>query len=129
MASPGSGNAGKAVAPAVPKKPEEAAKADPGEMNKIKQAQQASSSGRFGGEKAKPAKKSEAEEEQSWIECELVGEDDEPIPGEKYRITLPDGTVNEGTLDDKGFVRVEDIQSGTCQITFPDLDKDAWEKI
>jgi hypothetical protein len=46
----------------------------------------------------------------------------------KYRITLPDGeTVAEGTLDDKGFARVDGIEPGTCKITFPDLDKDAWE--
>jgi hypothetical protein len=58
-----------------------------------------------------------------------VGEDKEPVPGKAYKITLPDGeTVAEGTLDDKGFARVEGIDPGTCKITFPELDKDAWEK-
>ena len=127
MPSPKSGKAVKAVEPTDPKAPEEAAVADPGEMNKIKAAQQEAGSGRgAGGNKPKPAKKNE--EEQSWIEIELVGEDDEPIPGEKYRVTLPDETVDEGTLDGNGFVRIEGIEAGTCQITFPDLDKDAWEK-
>ena len=58
-----------------------------------------------------------------------MDEDDQPVAGERYRITLPDGTtVAQGTLDDKGFARVEGIEPGTCQITFPHLDKDAWEK-
>ena len=42
------------------------------------------------------------------------------------RITLPDGTVAEGTLDEKGFARVDGIDPGACQITFPNLDKEAW---
>ena len=69
----------------------------------------------------------EEAEERSWIEIELVDEEDEPVPGEKYKITLPDGSVAQGTLDQNGFARVEGIDSGTCQITFPKLDKDAWE--
>ncbi len=69
------------------------------------------------------------EEKKSWIEIELVDEDDNPIPGERYKVTLPDGTtVAEGTLDENGFARVDGIDPGSCKITFPSLDKDAWEK-
>jgi len=69
------------------------------------------------------------EEKKSWIEIELVDEDDNPIPGERYKVTLPDGkTVAEGTLDENGFARVDGIDPGNCKITFPNLDKDAWEK-
>ena len=64
----------------------------------------------------------------SWIEIELVDEDDQPVPGEKYKVTLPDESVATGTLDENGFARIDGIESGTCQITFPNLDKDAWEK-
>ena len=72
----------------------------------------------------------EKEDKTSWIEIELVGEDDVGIPGEKYRVTLPDGeTVATGTLDEKGFARVEGFAKGTCKVCFPSLDKDAWEKI
>ena len=70
----------------------------------------------------------EAEEEKTWIEIELVDEEDNPVPGEKYKITLPDGRVKTGTLDENGFARVEGIDPGTCKVTFPNLDKDAWEK-
>jgi len=62
-----------------------------------------------------------------WIEIELLDEDGNPVPGEPYRITLPDGaTIASGTLDHKGWARVDHIDPGTCQVTFPNLDKDAW---
>jgi type VI secretion system secreted protein VgrG len=62
-----------------------------------------------------------------WIEIELLDEEGNPVPGEPYRITLPDGaTVASGTLDDKGWARVDHIDPGTCQVTFPNLDKDVW---
>jgi type VI secretion system secreted protein VgrG len=70
----------------------------------------------------------ENQKKKSWIEIQLFGEDGKPIPGEPYKITLPDGTtIADGTLDDKGFARVDNIDPGTCQVTFPNLDKDAWE--
>ena len=70
-----------------------------------------------------------AEDKHSWIEIELVDEEDNPVPGQAYRVTLPDGTtVAEGTLDENGRARVDGIDPGTCQITFPDLDQEAWER-
>ena len=33
----------------------------------------------------------------------------------------------DGTLDEKGHARVDHIDPGTCKVTFPNLDKDAWE--
>jgi type VI secretion system secreted protein VgrG len=74
-----------------------------------------------------PATQEERETKTDWIEIELVGEDDKPIPGARYRMTLPDGSVDEGTLDGKGFVRVVGFEPGSCEVTFPDLDQDAWE--
>ena len=126
-----SGKAGTPVLPTAPDKAEDADIADPGKAAEIKAAQSESKEGKYGAEPAKPHKpQSDPEEgETSWIEIELVGEDDEPIPGEKYRITLPDGSVAEGTLDEKGFAREEGFEKGTCQVCFTDLDKEAWEKI
>ncbi len=120
MPAPKSGKPGQAVTPAGPKTPEPADLADPGEMAELK-------TNKYEEDKPQPAKKDETKT--SWIELEMVGEDDQPIPGETYRVTLPDGTVDEGTLDNKGFVRIDGIDPGTCQITFPNLDKEAWEKI
>jgi hypothetical protein len=51
-----------------------------------------------------------------------------PVPGEQYRITLPDGsTLAEGTLNEKGCARIDGIDPGSCKVTFPKLHKDAWK--
>ena len=65
----------------------------------------------------------------SWIEVQLAGEDDAPIPNEAYEIRLPGGTLIKGTLDENGSVRIDDIPPGTCQVSFPKLDQDAWTPI
>jgi type VI secretion system secreted protein VgrG len=62
-----------------------------------------------------------------WIEIELRDEEDNPVAGERYQVTLPDGAAASGTLDDKGRARVDHIDPGNCQVTFPNLDQDAWE--
>ena len=127
-----SGKAGSPVSPAPPDKAEDADVADPGKVEEAKAEQTKSASGKYGSEPVKPfkpAEEEESEEKSSWIEIELVDEDDNGIPGEKYRITLPDGSVAEGTLDEKGLARVEGFEKGTCEVTFPELDEKAWEKI
>ncbi|HEX7154486.1 MAG TPA: hypothetical protein VF618_23575 [Thermoanaerobaculia bacterium] len=65
----------------------------------------------------------------SWIEVQLVGEDDQPIGGVKYAILLPGGKRVEGTLDDRGSVRLEGLPPGACKVSFPELDKDAWTTV
>ena len=62
-----------------------------------------------------------------WVEVEAIGADDSPLPYLAYRITLPDGVVQEGFLDGNGYARVEGVtQAGECQVCFPELDKDNW---
>ncbi|MGB2806549.1 MAG: hypothetical protein WBC22_02325 [Sedimentisphaerales bacterium] len=130
-----SGKAGKAVPPAAPKKPEDADIADPGKMAEIKAEQAETKSGKYGSEKVKPFKppteeeKEEKKEELSWIEIELVDEEGEPVPGEKYKVIMSDKTVAEGTLDEKGFARIDGIPKGDCKVIFPNIDKKAWEKL
>ncbi|MEW6367260.1 MAG: phage baseplate assembly protein V [Acidobacteriota bacterium] len=68
------------------------------------------------------------EEKTSWVEIEMVDEEGNPVAGERYRVTLPDGSVVEGTLNRQGLARIDGIDPGTCQITFPSLDQEAWEK-
>ena len=75
-----------------------------------------------------PHLKLNVERGKSWIEIKLVDEDDQPVQGERYRIELPDGTVRQGTLDSKGQAHIGGIDPGNCKITFPNLDKDAWER-
>jgi hypothetical protein len=119
------GNAGTPVPPAAPKRPDAADSADPGEVSQAKADQIEKKQGKYGSTPLKPHKPDETKK--SWIEIELVDEEDQPVPGERYKIELPDGSVAEGTLDEKGFARVDGMDPGTCKITFPELDKDAWE--
>lgn len=69
----------------------------------------------------------ENKEKTSWIEIVLVDEADKPIAGEAYTVKTPDDKEYSGTLDDKGFARVDHIDPGSCKVTFPNLDKGAWE--
>ena|SRR5438552_13704559 len=132
MPSPKSGSAGSAVSPAETPEPEEADRADPGEMEKVKAEQRRAQTGKYGSVQIKshkpPAKAEGREKKTSWIEIELVDKRNKPVPGEKFRITLADTTVVEGTLDENGFARVNGIESGTCKVTFPEMDGRSWEK-
>jgi type VI secretion system secreted protein VgrG len=133
MPSPKDGKAGTAVSPADPKEALEADKADPGEVEKIKAEQRQTKTGKYGTAPVEayqpPQTKEEKEKKKSWIEIELVDEEGKPVPGEKYRITLPDGaTVAEGTLDEKGFARVDGIDPGQAKVEFPDLDETCWSE-
>ena len=126
MPSPKSGSAGSAVPPADPDAAQEADSANPGEVDSIKASQRQTKTGKYGAAKAKPYKSDK--NKKSWIEIELVDEANQPVPGEQYKITLPDGeAVAGGTLDERGFARVDGIDPGTCKITFPDLNRDAWK--
>lgn len=120
------------VKPLAPEKPFEADAADPGQVARDKTSQVDSNSGKYGSEEVKPfktkeASESEAEKEQSWIEFEVLDDDDNPVPGVKYELTLPDGSVSSGVVDNKGLARVEGFDPGECSISFPDLEQDAWE--
>jgi type VI secretion system secreted protein VgrG len=132
-----SGQAGSPVSPLEPRDAEEADESDPAKMQQIKNEQKAEKKGKYGAAKApawKPEQASQPGEERqekqkSWIEIELKDEDDSPVPGEPYEITLPDGThVARGTLDQNGFARVQGIDPGDCKVSFPRLDKGAWAK-
>lgn len=68
-------------------------------------------------------------DKKSWVEVELLDDLGNPVPGERYRVTLPDGkTVAEGTTNDKGRAKITNIDPGSCKVTFPRLDDKAWDK-
>jgi hypothetical protein len=70
----------------------------------------------------------EAEADQkTWIEIELVDPSGLPASNERYKLTLPDGAVKWGRLDRDGRARVERLQQGSCQVTFPDRDEESWD--
>jgi hypothetical protein len=76
-------------------------------------------------EARKPPKK-EARKEKTWIAVRLVDITGRPVPHERYRIVLPDRSVQEGSLDEAGHALVEQINPGQCDISFPDLDARDW---
>jgi uncharacterized protein involved in type VI secretion and phage assembly len=68
-----------------------------------------------------------AAEKKTWISIDLKDDLGNAIPNEKYRIKLPDGSIQEGNLDANGRARVDGIDPGTAQICFPDRDADDWQ--
>ena len=62
----------------------------------------------------------------TWVAIELVDEDGDPIAGEKFRVELPDGSVQEGVLDAKGRARFDAIDPGNCKVSFTDIHAKEW---
>ena len=69
-----------------------------------------------------------SDEPVAWISFDLKDNHGNPVPDEPYELTLPDGTIRTGTLDEKGKARVDGIPPGQCQINFPRLHKAEWRK-
>ena len=142
----GAGVANPLVSPSAPSKPKEPMK--PGEtvaavLQTAGAARSASSSGGGGGgggaaggagggasnsdAPSHDPKSEENKEKKHWIEVQFLDDSGQPITSESVEVTAPDGSVSSGTTDEKGVYRVEHIDPGSCQISFPNLDKDAWE--
>ena len=114
----GSGVASPLVAPVEPAVADDADDAKPGTKIAL--------------EKRSAARKEKTHKEgdptkTSWIKLKLVDEAGNPVPGEPYKVKTSDGRTASGTLDEKGEAEVKGIEPGNCEVTFPNLDKDAWE--
>lgn len=66
-------------------------------------------------------------DKEDWIGIELKDDAGNPIAGERFLMTLPDGTEIGGELDNLGKARIEGIAPGTCQISFPERDVREWK--
>ena len=134
MASPKSIPGRQAVQPASVKKPAEADDAITGSRAAL-QARQANrrkpQQAVFKGKQK--SEREEDKEETTDIKIKLVDQDDNPVPGEAYRIVLPNKEVDESTLDENGCKVLagipKDQEGKMCKISFPNLDKEVWEKI
>ena len=62
----------------------------------------------------------------TWIAIELKDSDGNRMAGEKYKLTLPDGRIQEGHLDGMGMARVSEIDPGECDVSFPRLAGSTW---
>jgi len=76
---------------------------------------------------AAPAKAEEKPKQKSWVEIVLVDMDNKPVSGVRYRIEPPGGEPREGYLNEFGQAGYYEIEPGSCKVSFPDLDKEAWE--
>jgi hypothetical protein len=150
-----SGNAGSAVSPADPKAATDADVADPGQAAALQASQkQQQKQGRYNTISPAPFKpptpgqgsgstgstggtsdssssstdNSQQNQPKTYIEIKLEDTEGRPVAGESYKVTLPDGqTVAEGTLDQNGFARIDGVDPGQCQVTFPNMDKTVWD--
>ncbi len=64
--------------------------------------------------------------EKTWIEIQLVDQNDHPVANQRYRLKITDNSYRDGTLPADGTVRVSGIDPGTCELTFLDLDGREW---
>ncbi len=67
--------------------------------------------------------------QKSWIEINLKDAKGNPVAGERYRIKLPDGSVQEDNLDAFGHAEYYEINRGECEVSFPDLEDYEWNKV
>jgi hypothetical protein len=67
----------------------------------------------------------EDENQKTWVEIELLS-GGKPVPNERYRIKVPGGVIEEGTLDAKGRARIVNLEEGVCEVSFPGIDGREW---
>lgn len=65
----------------------------------------------------------------AWIEVVLLDADNEPIPGERFQLRLPDQSLHNGRLNRQGSVRFEGIVAGSATISFPGIDAREWSPL
>lgn len=130
--TPKDGTACTVIAPVDAADAVEADNAEAGELSSVAARGPERAAQDYKAANTKPFKAPETEEEKkekvAWIEVELLDSQGNPVPGEAYRIETPEGTVAEGTLDDKGFVRLDGIKPGTCKVSFPGYDGRSWKR-
>ena len=53
-----------------------------------------------------------------WIEVDLQDETGNPLADEPFTCLLPDGTKQEGILDENGHARLESVPPGPVEVSF-----------
>lgn len=75
----------------------------------------------------KPPKKSTDAPVKTWVAVQLIDDRGDPVPNAAYKVTLPDGSVMTGSLDDEGSVRFDEIDPGDCLVSFPEIHAKEWK--
>jgi hypothetical protein len=81
------------------------------------------------GEQATTTQEEQQQQEQQkhFIEIELKDEDQLPVSGEYFEVVTPEGTLASGTTDEKGYARIDGMESGNATVRFPHRDKTVLE--
>ncbi len=64
-----------------------------------------------------------------WVEIVLIGEDDSLVAWEQYSVKAPGLDRADGLLDSDGFTRVGLPTGADVEVSFPRLDREAWEPL
>lgn len=78
---------------------------------------------------AESAAPAEEEGPRAWIEVELQDAQGRPVPDQTCRIKLTDGSEVEKRTDKFGVVRVDELEPGVCEVSFPELKDGSWAPI
>lgn len=119
--APGSPQSGSAKT-SPPDKPAQADEADDAKPGTIIELQKRSAV------RKKERKHKEDKDKKSWIKLKMVDEAGRPVPGVRYKVKLPNGRYRSGSLNKDGKAHIKGFDPGSCEVTFPDLDREAWEE-
>ena len=75
-----------------------------------------------------PAPPPSPDPNKTFIEIALVDRAGAPVAYEAYRVLTPSGETVDGSLDEDGLARLEGLDPGQCQVTFPDIDGRLWRR-
>jgi hypothetical protein len=70
----------------------------------------------------------EPRQELTWIEIEIVDEAGDAIVGEPISVVDPAGARKPLTTNEQGLARLEGIDPGACEISFPRIDGREWAR-
>ncbi len=74
-----------------------------------------------------PQQQPGAPSDQTWVDIGLIDQDGKAVPNVRYQIDLADGTSKTGQLDADGKIRICDLDPGTYELSFPDIDGNEYD--
>ncbi|MBN1306444.1 MAG: hypothetical protein JXA18_00905 [Chitinispirillaceae bacterium] len=74
-----------------------------------------------------PSPAEEQKTDDHWIEIELADEEGAPVKKADYIVTDSAGTEKKGSLDN-GYIKLEGLAPGSCEVFFPEYDEGALAK-
>lgn len=121
------------IAPELPLVAKEAAVANPGGVSTVTAPEHSSSPGSYGSVRVgdgASGTSTTGSRRKVWISIELRDDTGRPVANEPYEIKVPgESSPRTGTLNQKGRARLDGIDEGQCEVSFPQIDGREWSKI